>query len=235
MILSSLSNRPARVAASCPLALLVMLLLFLLAGCARNRNDPTPQPPVTLSPQPSAPASPTVTPSGTATPTARPTPAPAVTPSPTPCAHDYFFSPAPAACPQEAPVETAAAEQPFTGGKMIWLQNAAAVYVFFPDGQWQRFADTWTEAEAESDPALTPPAGHFQPIRGFGKLWRENPDLRERLGWATSVELGYTAAVQQPVSEAGEQITFLRTYNGEVYYLQELEPGRGSWGIAASG
>jgi len=212
----------------------MLLVLFALSGCAQDGNNPT-APPATPPPALVTPTALAAAPTVTATPVARATATPAGAPSPTPCAHDYFFSPAPAACPQEAPVEMAAAEQPFTGGVMIWLETAGAIYVFFPDGQWQRFADSWTEAEAESDPSLSPPAGLFQPIRGFGKVWRENPDLQERLGWATSVELGYTSAVQQPVSEAGEEITFLRTYNGQVYYIQELEPGRGTWGIAASG
>lgn len=205
--------------------------LLLLAGCGQSGGEPTHQPPPATSSAPQdTQTAPAAAPTGTASPTRRVT----ATNAATPCAYDYFFTPAPPLCPQEAPVETAAAEQPFEGGLMIWLEAADAITVFFPDGQWQRFADTWTAAEAESDPSLSPPAGLFQPIRGFGKVWREHPQLQERLGWATSVELGYTAAVQRPVSEAGEQVTFLRTYNGQVYYLQELEPGRGAWGIAAS-
>lgn len=241
MILCSLSNRLAgfaadRYASAVRLtALAILLALPALAGCTQT-DEPTRQPPpATPPPELATPTTPVAAPTGTATPSPQATPTRATTPSPTPCAYDYFFTPAPASCPREAPVETAAAEQPFTGGVMIWLAAADAIYVFFPDGQWQRFADSWTEAEAESDPALNPPAGFFQPIRGFGKVWREQPDLQERLGWATSVELGYTSAVQRPVSEAGEEVTFLRTYNGQVYYLQELEPDRGTWGIAASG
>lgn len=209
--------------------------LLLLAGCSQARGEPTRQPPPATSSAPQdTQTAPAAAPTGTASPTRRVTATNAATPSATPCAYDYFFTPAPPLCPQEAPVETAAAEQPFEGGLMIWLEAADAITVFFPDGQWQRFADTWTAAEAESDPSLSPPAGLFQPIRGFGKVWREHPQLQERLGWATSVELGYSSEVQRPVSEAGEQVTFLRTYNGQVYYLQEREPGRGVWGIAAS-
>lgn len=213
---------------------LLLASLLALAGCAQPGGAPTRQPPPAASP-PQAEAVTVTDGAPTATPTRPAVATRAVTPSATPCAYDYFFTPAPPTCPREAPVATAAAEQPFTGGVMIWLEATQSITVFFPDGRWQSYADTWTEDEAESDPAPSPPAGFFQPIRGFGKVWREHPALQERLGWATSVELGYTAAMQRPISEAGEQITFLRTYNGQVYYLQELAPGRGTWGIAASG
>lgn len=49
--------------------------------------------------------------------------------------------------------------------------------------------DLWREGDPESDPALTPPEGLYQPVRGFGKIWREGFELQERLGWATSPEM----------------------------------------------
>src|SRR5262245_60288081 len=33
-----------------------------------------------------------------------------------------------------------------------------------------------------------PPAGLYEPIRGFGKLWRSNPQVRNTLGWAAGPE-----------------------------------------------
>jgi hypothetical protein len=239
MIYRSLSSKAAIAARPALCSWLGWLVIVLaLSGCNEPAGEATIAPrPATPIPQPPAGAA-TATvaaPSSTPAPVLQPSATTEVTPSPTPCAYDYFFTPAPPLCPREAAMESAAAEQPFTGGVMIWLESAGAIYVFFPDGQWQRFADTWTEAEAESDPTLTPPAGLYQPIRGFGKVWREHAGVRERLGWATSVELGYTSAVQRPVSETGEEILFLRTYNGQVFYLNEVQPGRGTWGIAASG
>jgi len=44
-----------------------------------------------------------------------------------------------------------------------------------------------TEGDPERGGA-TPPAGLFAPIRGFGKLWRENAHVRNTLGWATAPE-----------------------------------------------
>lgn len=37
--------------------------------------------------------------------------------------------------------------------------------------------------EAEFDPAFSPPDGRQQPMRGFGKVWREHTDLRDAIGW----------------------------------------------------
>ena len=45
-------------------------------------------------------------------------------------------------------------------------------------------------------PSLTPPAGLLQPDRGFGKLWREVPEVRDMLGWAVTPEFGYTSAYE---------------------------------------
>ena len=39
-----------------------------------------------------------------------------------------------------------------------------------------------------------PPKGLVEPVRGFGKVWREGTGarVRERLGWATATEKGAT-------------------------------------------
>lgn len=76
---------------------------------------------------------------------------------------------------------------------MIWLQEVrteSSVYqkiilVFYDDGRFEKHADTFVEGEPESDPTIVPPAGLYQPIRGFGKLWWTNASVRDRLGWAT--------------------------------------------------
>ena len=60
-------------------------------------------------------------------------------------------------------------------------------------GTWSIYDDTFVEGDAESDPSMAPPADDlFQPSRGFGKLWRENAEVRTALGWAvTPDEFGY--------------------------------------------
>ena len=52
---------------------------------------------------------------------------------------------------------------------------------------WELYDDTWRDGEQISA-GLTPPPGLYEPIRGFGKLWRTNAHVRDALGWATAPE-----------------------------------------------
>lgn len=159
----------------------------------------------------------------------------AVLPFEWPCVQDYFFEPAPALCPGGEPIASAAAEQPFEGGVLIWLEATDSIYVFYDDQRWQRLDDTWSEELPDSDPSLVPPEGRFQPIRGFGKVWREQPEIRQLLGWALGVELAFESVLQEQMAEEEEAgVTFLRTFNGQIFALTTRGPDEGDWVIAAS-
>ncbi|MBK9713968.1 MAG: hypothetical protein IPO81_22095 [Kouleothrix sp.] len=90
------------------------------------------------------------------------------------------------------------AYEPFERGAMLWvpgigsrLGNGIVVITRDPATgatTWRTFNDTWRPEEPERG-GETPPAGLYEPIRGFGKLWREQPDVRSALGWATAPEL----------------------------------------------
>jgi hypothetical protein len=130
------------------------------------------------------------------------------------CLDNYFFSGGPSSptatrCAYRPAAMVLAAEQPFEHGRMIWLDaipaaNSAigvaqspSIYVLYDTGKaWQIYEDTWTSAEMESDPAIVPPAGLYQPVRGFGKIWRTVPGIRETLGWALSPESSFQGAYQ---------------------------------------
>lgn len=117
---------------------------------------------------------------------------------------------------------------------MIWLEETDSIIVFYGDGLWQRFEDTWSEGEPESDPSLTPPEGRFQPIRGFGKLWRQNQEIRQALGWALGLELSFESMFQdQSLALDRPQQTYLLTYNGQVFALIGRAPDQGEWVVAA--
>ena len=103
---------------------------------------------------------------------------------------------------------------------MIWLKATDSIYIFYNDQLWQRFDDSWSEEQPESDSNIIPPDGRFQPVRGFGKVWREQPEVRERLGWALGVELAFESALQEQLVDAeGTGVTFLLTFNDQVFAL----------------
>ena len=101
-------------------------------------------------------------------------------------------------CPQgdpPAPITIAGAWQEFEGGFMLWLDGP--VYVLYNGGRFQRFEDTYDETTDPESGGETPPPGRVEPVRGFGKVWRENPNVRQGLGWAYAAETG-VQAVHQP-------------------------------------
>jgi hypothetical protein len=106
-------------------------------------------------------------------------------------------------CPTEREYAiTEAAHERFEGGYMFWRQDIKKIYVFYGDpntdltGTWQEYDDTWQEGEPLPKATATPPAGKYAPVRGFGKLWYSNSDVREKVGWAVEPEQGVTGAFQ---------------------------------------
>ncbi|NOK62394.1 MAG: hypothetical protein GFH27_549293n128 [Chloroflexi bacterium AL-W] len=84
------------------------------------------------------------------------------------------------------------AVQPFEHGAMIWYNvlgfytnSPGTIIVLFDSDQcrceYQQYQDTWREGEPitiEDEP----PQGFHKPMRGFGKIWSEHQEIRERLG-----------------------------------------------------
>jgi hypothetical protein len=144
-----------------------------------------------------------------------------------PCTYTYFFETSFTACPLYEASNTWAAEQAFEHGRMIWLEEISGedfvlqkvLLVFFADGKYAQFQDTWTEGEPENDPSLTPPDGKYQPIRGFGKVWRENESVRNGLGWALAPEQGFDTTWQQQMRESIPSVAFVRTIDGLIIQI----------------
>jgi hypothetical protein len=99
-------------------------------------------------------------------------------------------------CPVEGENSRWTAEQTFVHGYMYWRSDLLLIYALYDDGTWQSFADTWQEGQLEWDPNITAPSGLYQPKRGFGRVWREQAGVRDRIGWATTVERGLGADYQ---------------------------------------
>ncbi len=89
------------------------------------------------------------------------------------------------------------AEQQFEHGRMFWIQPRKQIWIIYDDGsgggKWEIYQDNFQDGEMESDPNIVPPPGDYQPERGFGKIWRETPGVRDRLGWGIIPEYGYVS------------------------------------------
>ncbi len=112
------------------------------------------------------------------------------------------------------------AEQVFEHGRMFWLQPTKQIWVLVVTGQgrgtWQVYDDKFEDGQPEFDPSIEPPQGLLQPMRGFGKLWRENPEVRQELGWAETPEFGYVSNYEY---HPGGQIENGRYVGGPGYHV----------------
>ncbi|MFO7321055.1 MAG: hypothetical protein DIU68_004955 [Chloroflexota bacterium] len=110
-------------------------------------------------------------------------------------------TPTPTATPDPRPTATTGqiqvVEEVFERGRMFYIEPLDQIWVMVVTGEgrgtWSIYPDTFEEGDAEFDPSIVPPDGLMQPERGFGKLWRENPEVREALGWAVTPEFGYVS------------------------------------------
>ncbi len=141
------------------------------------------------------------------------------------CADPWFFAPPPGGCPSP-PSVSEAAEQHFEYGTMIWVEmwdsEENKVLVLYDDDQidprWASYPDEWEEDDPDRDPTLNPPPGLYQPVRGFGLVWRQNSDVRDRLGWAVNQETGFSTIIQH-TQWYTHNSTYMRALDGNVWYL----------------
>ncbi len=139
-------------------------------------------------------------------------------------------------CPWEAEVGPAA-QQPFEHGFMIWLGTSREIYVFYnqpepghSEPSYRIYADEFHDGDPESNPTLVPPSGLYQPLRGFGLVWRTYPDVRAGLGWATAPEAGFETW-KQGFAGSGlhNSFTMLRGIDGTIYQLTHMDS---SWRVS---
>ncbi|WP_420631724.1 hypothetical protein [Candidatus Leptofilum sp.] len=145
------------------------------------------------------------------------------------CPFAWFFTPAPDVCAQDAVLLSASAEQQFEHGVMIWVAEEDRIYVLFDDTMytdgWNAYEDTWQDGDPIDDPFIVPPPGFYQPQRGFGLVWREQPQVRERLGWALAFEVGGDTAVQRTSYFKYNHI-YLKALDNNIWHLF---PERSDW------
>lgn len=175
----------------------------------------------------------------------------AASPSSTPEAPAAATTTEPVLSPTVDPFPTATvnqvivAEQIFENGRMIYLQPSQEIWVMLngtedaTTGTWSKQPDTWREGMPEFDPRIEPPDGMYQPQRGFGKLWRENTELKDALGWALDLEHGRVATYQYfPGGEVANGVYIpgpgyhtIDSYYGGTFVFNEADS---TWGVLAA-
>ena len=140
------------------------------------------------------------------------------------CSYDEYIAPR---CPltQEHPW---AANEPFERGRMIWREDIREIYILYDDGDYETYLDTWQEGDPIDIPG-TPPSGLYAPVRGFGYLYASQPQVADRLGWATETESGYTMWVETTPGGSGRYpgiSTYFTLPDGSVV---NLYPFTSSW------
>jgi len=147
------------------------------------------------------------------------------------CPDTWFFDPAPDACPAETPQISNEVEQTFERGRMIWVESLDRIYVIFEDGEtpgWAQYPDNFQEGDPERDDTLIPPPDLLQPVRGFGLIWRTNPRVNERLGWATTPEVAFEGMYQADSIEPSVATLYLRMRDGGIL---ALDAEAGDWDV----
>jgi hypothetical protein len=156
---------------------------------------------------------------------------------------DWFFDDPPGICPRDAPLPSYAAAQRFEHGLMIWIE-ALDEYCILLDHH-ERIADDapgWSSltslhivrgpldlrpgASPENRGADTPPSGRFEPMSGFGLVWRGGvvgtEGIRPALGWAVEPEHGFETRYQCEMSCDSYWDCYVEGPQGEVFHLYWL-------------
>jgi hypothetical protein len=110
------------------------------------------------------------------------------------------------------------AEQPFENGHMFWRADNDEIYVVYEGGPlagtYQVFPDAWSEGDPVYACAATPPAGRFQPIRGFGVVWCDLGGPNVAIGWGLEEEAGFWPGSGDPLVQDFERGIILRDSDG---------------------
>lgn len=110
---------------------------------------------------------------------------------------------------------------------MIWIGQQDAIYVLYDSAnmpRWQVFNDAFEEGMPDTDPEFdNPPPYTWQPKRGFGLLWREQPVVRERLGWAV---IEWETPYEVRVQTGPDGVIYISDVRGGVF---ALSPDGSDW------
>ena len=170
---------------------------------------------------------------------------------PTTCSASWFFTydnkhlALGSFCPEPVKILQAVG-QDFEGGRAYRYAPDPAypadprgtIFIIYNDGEWVTFPDLWDASQPSSDPSIAAPSGRFQPVDSIGKVWRENADVRNRLGWAYGPQGNFLGRMQmysvQPGMPGGDTHFFFIDHGkwGKVVMLDMVDMGPNKWELA---
>ena len=171
----------------------------------------------------------------------------------TTCSASWFFTfdnkhlPLGTFCPQPVKILDAVG-QDFEGGRAYRYAPDPAypadprgtIFVIYNDGEWVTFPDLWDASQPSSDPSIAVPNGRFQPVDSLGKVWRENADVRSRLGWAYEPQSKFLGRMQlyleQPGKPSGDTHFLFIDHGkwGKVLLLNMVDMGPNKWELVGN-
>jgi hypothetical protein len=105
-------------------------------------------------------------------------------------------------------------EQTFQGGAMLARADQSLIYVLVRStGRWSSAPNTFRRGDVLAPVGERPP-GTFEPLGGFGKIWREQPAVKLQLGWPVYDERRAPCSLQ-----SFEHGLLLRSSYGVIYAL----------------
>ena len=147
------------------------------------------------------------------------------------CPDQWFFVPAPEACPSAAPQQTNVTEERFERGRMLYIAETNQVYALFNDGfdpAWSVFPNTFNPVvNPESEASFLPPPGFVQPVGILGFVWRRDR-VRNRLGLALEPEAHFDGSTQKAITPSGSEDLYVSSSDGTVL---QLLPEGAAWQI----
>jgi len=240
------------------LLLFAGILLVATVACSFSAASPDPAPtPIIFPIDTAVVAAPTAIPSLIPEVTNTDTPVPTLVPTlvqPTQytntCASSWFFKfdtqhrSLGNYCP--SPVKwLAAVGEDFEGGRVYryapdpdYPQDPrGTIFIIYNDGEWITIPDTWDASQPSSDPNITAPANRYQPVDAIGKVWREVPDVRERLGWAYEPQTSFQGMYQFYAPNSGGDSHYSFIYHGKwnlVLLLNSVDMGPNKWEVVGT-
>ena len=98
-------------------------------------------------------------------------------------------------CSERTLLDQQMARQDFEKGLMLWRADSEQIYVVYDDGQWQTFDDSWDEGQSAI--SCSEAETHDTSVaRGFGQIWCDQIDVRNRLGKPKTLEFATSGDIQ---------------------------------------